>query len=297
MGSGMLKGKKALITGGDRGLGYEIAAEFLRQGADICICSRNADAIKEAAVSLRHERQDKEQRILYKKADVSVTKDLDELYKYIFEEFSGDFDTVVNNAGIQGPIGSFEDNEWQEILNVINVNLLGTMYSMKCAIGMFKSMHADGTPVRDRSIINISGGGATGARPYFTGYAVAKTGVVRATETLAKENEAYGIRINAIAPGAMNTRMLEDILNAGENAGDEYRRSLRQKENGGASMENAAGLVAYLASEKAAGVTGRLISAVWDDWKELDKHACDLNGSDLYTLRRIIPRDRGLDWE
>ena len=293
----MLKGKKALITGGDRGLGYEIAAEFLRQGADICICSRNADAIKEAAVSLRHERQDKEQRILYKKADVSVTKDLDELYKYIFEEFSGDFDTVVNNAGIQGPIGSFEDNEWQEILNVINVNLLGTMYSMKCAIGMFKSMHADGTPVRDRSIINISGGGATGARPYFTGYAVAKTGVVRATETLAKENEAYGIRINAIAPGAMNTRMLEDILNAGENAGDEYRRSLRQKENGGASMENAAGLVAYLASEKAAGVTGRLISAVWDDWKELDKHACDLNGSDLYTLRRIIPRDRGLDWE
>ncbi|MBO6146003.1 MAG: SDR family oxidoreductase [Lachnospiraceae bacterium] len=297
MGSGMLKGKKALITGGDRGLGYEIAAEFLRQGADICICSRNADAIKEAAVSLGHERQDKEQRILYKKADVSVTKDLDELYKYIFEEFSGDFDTVVNNAGIQGPIGSFEDNEWQEILNVINVNLLGTMYSMKCAIGMFKSMHADGTPVRDRSIINISGGGATGARPYFTGYAVAKTGVVRATETLAKENEDYGIRINAIAPGAMNTRMLEDILNAGENAGDEYRRSLRQKENGGASMENAAGLVAYLASEKAAGVTGRLISAVWDDWKELDKHAGDLNGSDLYTLRRIIPRDRGLDWE
>lgn len=297
MGSGMLKGKKALITGGDRGLGYEIAAEFLRQGADICICSRNADAIKEAAVSLGHERQDKEQRILYKKADVSVTKDLDELYKYIFEEFSGDFDIVVNNAGIQGPIGSFEDNEWQEILNVINVNLLGTMYSMKCAIGMFKSMHADGTPVRDRSIINISGGGATGARPYFTGYAVAKTGVVRATETLAKENEAYGIRINAIAPGAMNTRMLEDILNAGENAGDEYRKSLRQKENGGASMENAAGLVAYLASEKAAGVTGRLISAVWDDWKELDKHACDLNGSDLYTLRRIIPRDRGLDWE
>ncbi len=293
----MLKGKKALITGGDRGLGYEIAAEFLRQGADICICSRNADAIKEAAVSLGHERQDKEQRILYKKADVSVTKDLDELYKYIFEEFSGDFDIVVNNAGIQGPIGSFEDNEWQEILNVINVNLLGTMYSMKCAIGMFKSMHADGTPVRDRSIINISGGGATGARPYFTGYAVAKTGVVRATETLAKENEAYGIRINAIAPGAMNTRMLEDILNAGENAGDEYRKSLRQKENGGASMENAAGLVAYLASEKAAGVTGRLISAVWDDWKELDKHACDLNGSDLYTLRRIIPRDRGLDWE
>ena len=293
----MLKGKKALITGGDRGLGYEIAAEFLRQGADICICSRNADAIKEAAVSLGHERQDKEQRILYKKADVSVTKDLDELYKYIFEEFSGDFDIVVNNAGIQGPIGSFEDNEWQEILNVINVNLLGTMYSMKCAIGMFKSMHADGTPVRDRSIINISGGGATGARPYFTGYAVAKTGVVRATETLAKENEAYGIRINAIAPGAMNTRMLEDILNAGENAGDEYRKSLRQKENGGASMENAAGLVAYLASEKAAGVTGRLISAVWDDRKELDKHACDLNGSDLYTLRRIIPRDRGLDWE
>ena len=293
----MLRGKKALITGGDRGLGYEIAAEFLRQGADICICSRNTDALKEAMESLGHERLGEEQRILYKRADVSVTKDIDELYEFMAGKFSGDFDIVVNNAGIQGPIGSFEDNDWQEVLKVINVNLLGTMYSMKCAISMFKTMNAGGNTIRDKSIINISGGGATGARPFFTGYAVAKTGVVRATETLARENEPYGIRINAIAPGAMNTRMLEDILAAGENAGDEYQKSLRQKEDGGASMENAAGLVAYLASEKAAGVTGRLISAVWDGWKELDKHVADLEGSDLYTLRRIIPKDRGFDWE
>ncbi|MCR5747815.1 MAG: SDR family oxidoreductase [Lachnospiraceae bacterium] len=296
MKKGILEGKKALITGGDKGLGYEIASEFVKQGADICICSRNEETLKDAAGRLSKNTVYEGQKVIYKKADISDVAAVDDLYDHILKEFTGQLDIVVNNAGIQGPIGCFEDTEWNEVLNVINVNLMGTLYSMKKAIGIFKDLYRK-NGMADKSIINLSGGGATGARPYFTGYAVAKTGVVRATETLAKETAEYGIRINAIAPGAMNTKMLEDILAAGDSAGTEYQKSLRQKEEGGASMENAAKLISFLASERSAGVSGRLISAVWDGWNDFDKHLSDIEGSDIYTLRRIIPKDRGFDWE
>ena len=292
----MLNGRKTIITGGDRGFGFAIASEFVKQGADICICSRNEEALAEAAARLS-DLAGSGQRVIYKKADIADTADTDSLFAFALSEFGGGLDAVVNNAGIQGPIGRFEENDWDEVLQVIRVNLLGTMYSIRKAISVFKeAVKKDGSG-KDKSIVNISGGGATGARPYFMGYAVAKTGVVRATETAAAEAAEFGIRVNAIAPGAMNTRMLEEILGAGEKAGGEYGKSLKQKENGGASMEKAARLAAFLASEEASGITGRLISAVWDRWDQLESHAEELKESDIYTLRRIIPSDRGFNWD
>ena len=291
---GQLEGKKAIITGGARGFGYEIASEFIRQGADVSICSRNEKELEEALSRLLPLRTSDSRKVLTMRSDVSKASDIDKLFEFSAAELGG-IDILVHNAGIQGPIGEFETNNWDEMLEVINVNLLGTLYCMRKAVEVFKQEHKG--QASDKSIVNISGGGATGARPYFMGYAVAKTGVVRATETLAKETAPYGIRVNAIAPGAMNTKMLDDILAAGEASGEEYQKSLRQKEGGGASMKNAAELAVYLASDKAAGITGRLISAVWDGWKDFDEHVSDIEGSDVYTLRRIIPKDRGFDWE
>ncbi len=292
-----LNGKKAIITGGARGFGYGIAKEFVLQGADVCICSINDNELSSAQSSLEQAVAREDQVIISLNADVSDTADMDRLYSFTLDRFDGALDIVVNNAGIQGPIGKFEENNWDEVLKVIEVNLLGVMYSMRKAVSIFKeAIRVSGTK-EDKSIVNVSGGGSTGARPNFLGYAVAKTGVVRATETLAREVEEYGIRVNAIAPGAMNTNMLEDILNAGKNAGDEYYKSREQKENGGASIENAAKCVAYLASERAAHITGRLVSAVWDGWENFEDHYPDIAKSDLYTLRRIIPKDRGYSWE
>lgn len=288
--NGILYGKKAIITGGSRGLGYEIAREFLKEGADIFVCSINEEEISAAADALVAEVPTHKGRVAFKRTDVSDTNEIDELYEHALSFFGGKLDIVVNNAGIQGPIGRFEETDWEAIQQVISVNLFGVMYSMKKAVPILRS-NAGG------SIVNISGGGATGARPNFLGYAIAKTGVVRATETLAKETEEYGIRINAVAPGAMNTKMLEEILSAGNRAGNEYEKSLKQKENGGASMEYAAKCVAYLASDKSQGISGRLISAIWDDWEHMEAHVGDISDSDIYTLRRIIPKDRGFEWE
>jgi 3-oxoacyl-[acyl-carrier protein] reductase len=122
---------------------------------------------------------------------------------------------------------------------------------------------------------------------------------VRFTETLAVETADARIDVNAVAPGALNTRMLDQVLASGpEQVGPNYyHRSLKQKEEGGASIENAAALCTFLLSSESDGISGLLISAVWDPWKELAKHKEQLGKSDIYRLRRILPSDRNLSLE
>jgi NAD(P)-dependent dehydrogenase (short-subunit alcohol dehydrogenase family) len=121
---------------------------------------------------------------------------------------------------------------------------------------------------------------------------------VRYAETLAEEVRGTGIDVNSIAPGALNTRMLDEILQAGPAKVGQafYDRSLRQKESGGAPLERGADLAVFLASPASDGITAKLISAVWDNWENWPEHLQKLSGSDAYTLRRIAGRDRGFNW-
>ena len=92
--------------------------------------------------------------------------------------------------------------------------------------------------------------------------------------------------------------MLDEVLDAGTRAGDAaLQQAQKQKEQGGMPPEKAAALAVFLASSESDGITGRLISAVWDDWRSLPGRLDQLTDSDVYTLRRIVPGDRGLDWE
>ena len=144
----------------------------------------------------------------------------------------------------------------------------------------------------------MSGGGATSPLPFISSYAASKAALVRLTETLANEVGSYGIEINAIAPGALNTRLLDQVLEAGADSvgNDFYEKALKQKKEGGASLSRGAALCAYLASEKSGKINGKLISAIWDPWENLVKHFENSSSEDIYTLRRIIPKDRGENW-
>ena len=121
---------------------------------------------------------------------------------------------------------------------------------------------------------------------------------MRFTESLAEEVKECGVFVNAIAPGPVNTKFLDNALSAGrERVGDQlYERLLKQEEDGGVSPEKAAALALFLASEESAGLTGKILSAVWDNWKEIPKHLDEIMKSDIYTFRRVKPKDRGYNW-
>ena len=277
----MLKGKNAIITGGSRGLGAVIAKKFVIEGANVCICSRNEKELSSMAKKLNADKIFSEQIIIFHETDLANINEIDKLFEYACNNMDS-LDILVANAGMQKPIGSLDEISWEDWENNIRVNLFGAVYCAKLFVAHWKKFHRGG------KIICLSGGGATKARPNFSAYAASKTALVRAMETLAEENKGLNIDINCIAPGAMNTQMLEEALNAGEkNVGSkEFQQLLKQKENGGASLENAAELVAYLASDLSDGISGKLISAVWDDWKNLHLRKNNLS-PDIYTLRRI----------
>ena len=284
-----LNNKKAIITGGSMGLGKTILKKFVLEGADVVICARNEEALSQTAQEMELLYVREGQRVIPVKADISKEADANHVVEECIAAF-GRVDILINNAGIHGAKGEIDLVDLDEWKQAIEVNLYGTVHMIRAVAPYMKKQNYG-------KIVSISGGGATGARPYFTAYAAAKTAIVRLTETIAKEWENYHIDINAIALGAMNTRLLEDILSAGEEIGSEYQSALKRKENGGEPTDTGANLCVFLAGEKSDGLSGRLISAVWDNWETLDTHIEQVKGSDIYTLRRIISKDRGYDWE
>jgi NAD(P)-dependent dehydrogenase (short-subunit alcohol dehydrogenase family) len=279
-----------VVTGGSQGLGKAIAEAFVREGAHVVICARDLKMVNAARNELEQAARSG-QKILGLGCDVTSASEVTEVFTAIDREL-GPVDVLVNNAGIYGPKGPSEQVDLKEWTRAIEINLFGTFVPTREAITRMK-------PRRSGKIINLSGGGATNPMPRISAYAAAKAAVVRLTETLAEELREFGIQVNAVAPGALNTRLLDEILEAGPaNVGAEfYQKALKQRDSGGAPLEKGANLCVYLASAESAGITGKLLSALWDPWERLHDFGNDLEKSDVYTLRRIVPADRGFDWD
>ncbi|MGA3056513.1 MAG: SDR family oxidoreductase [Candidatus Limnocylindrales bacterium] len=284
-----LQGRSALITGASMGLGLAIARAYLEAGANVIVCARDKgpldDALRELA-SLAKEGQ----IVAAETGDVSNPSDADRLVAASLERVP-ELHILVNNAGVYGPKGTIDEVEWEPWAEAIRVNLLGSVLMARAVLPHFKA-HRYG------KIVQLSGGGATAPLPRISAYAASKAGVVRFAETLAEEVREFGIDVNSMAPGALNTRLLDEVLEAGpEKVGREfYERAARQAAEGGTSFDRGAGLAVFLGSSLSDGITGKLISAVWDPWETLAAHTADLQSSDVYTLRRIVPKDRGLVW-
>ena len=286
--SRILENRAAIITGANQGLGLAIARAYVEAGASVMICARNADLLEGAHAELSALAAPG-QTILMQAADVSRRDDVEGLVNRAVETF-GQVHILVNNAGIYGPKGGIETIDWDEWVKAIEINLFGSVLLCRALLPHLKA-HRYG------KIVQLSGGGATNPLPFLSAYAASKAAIIRFAETLAEEVREYHIDVNAIAPGALNTRLLDEILEAGpEKVGQSfYDRMVTQKAKGGTPLEKGASLAVYLASEASDGITGKLISAVWDPWETLAEHKDDLRG-DVYTLRRIVPQDRGMSW-
>jgi NAD(P)-dependent dehydrogenase (short-subunit alcohol dehydrogenase family) len=277
-----LTGRYAIITGGSRGLGYAIAEAYLKAGANIIITGTNWELLTHSYQILKKNFTHQNQRLGFFQSNVQFDEDTQALLKGALNLIPR-IDIVVNNAGVYGPIGKFENNDWEDWIKSIEINLLGTAYICHQILPhMVKNGYG--------KIINLSGGGATKGTPNFTSYAASKAAIVRLTECLALENLENHIDINAISPGALNTRLLDQVIEAGvENVGlKRYTEALEQRETGGSSITPATDLAVFLGSPKSDGITGKLISAQYDPWATPDFNAKNLKLED-YTLRRYTP--------
>ncbi len=288
-----LEGKRAIITGASQGLGRAIAEAFLREGASILVCARGAEDLERTRARLE---QIAPGRVHAKVCDIANAEEVDALAGHA-ESVLGGADILVANAGIYGPKGGIEDVDWREWVQAIQINLIGTAYCCRAFLPLLKKASRDG--ISSSKVLILSGGGATKPLPFISAYAASKAGVVRFGETLAEEVRPNGVDVNMVAPGALNTRLLNEVLDAGpEKVGEQfYTAALKQKEAGGTTLELGADLCVFLASSAADGVTGRLFSAQWDPWQRLGELSEQLEGTDIYTLRRIVPTDRGKNWD
>lgn len=282
-----LKNINALITGGSQGLGKAIAVHFLREGANVLICARGEKELLAARGELAGKFPS--QKVLAKACDVSSEAQIKELESFALREL-GAVHALVLNAGIYGPMGPTESVNLEEWKRAMEINLLGVLLPCRAFIPHFKKAGGG-------KIIVLSGGGATNPLPNISSYAASKAAVVRLAETLAEELRPFHVDVNAIAPGALKTRFVDQVLEAGpEKVGAEFfAKNKKWAEEGAVPLELGANLAVYLAGAESNGITGKLISAQWDPWEKLHEFKDDLSG-DIYTLRRIVPKDRGKKW-
>jgi NAD(P)-dependent dehydrogenase (short-subunit alcohol dehydrogenase family) len=284
-----LKGLNALITGGSQGLGEVICKHFLREGANIVLCARGEKTLATAHAELQSLAAPA-QKVFAKTCDVSSEDQVSDLSAFALAAL-GSLQILVANAGVYGPMGPTEEVPLSEWMRAIEINLGGVLLPCRALIPHFKAAGRG-------KIVVISGGGATNPLPNLSAYAASKAAVVRLMETLAEELRTHKVDVNAIAPGALVTRLVDEIIAAGPAKVGQafYEKNKQWKEKGATSPTLGADLAVYLASSESDGITGKLISAQWDPWRNLQEHREELEKSDIYCLRRIVPEDRQKKW-
>ncbi len=284
-----LNDRYAIVTGASDGLGEQIARRFVAEGAGVLLCARRHGPLQKLHDELVA-RSRPGQHVVIMPMDVTKETDVRSMVQCAADQFPR-IDILVNCAGVAGPRGTADTNDWNEWKQAIDINLNGTVLPCMLAAREMKK-HRYG------KILTMSGGGATKPLPQLSSYAAAKAGVVRFTETLAVELKDFHIDVNAVAPGILFTKLVGDFLDVGqETLGKAYFDEVaKQKKDAQPSFDIATSLCVYLASKESDGITGRLISAVWDPWEDLQKFRADLDATDIYTLRRIVPKDRAKTW-
>ena len=283
-----LKNLNALVTGGSQGLGKTIAEHFLREGANVVLCARSEKDLTSARDALAAKFPAR--KISARICDVSNESQVSELVAFALREL-GSLEALVLNAGVYGPMGPTESVSLDDWRRALDINLFGVLLPCRAVIPHFKKAGRG-------KIIVLSGGGATNPLPNLSAYAASTAAVVRLMETLAEELREFHVDVNAIAPGALATRLVDEVLLAGpEKVGAAFfEKNKGWKEKGAVPLELGADLAVCLASAESDGITGKLISAQWDPWNDLQKHRDELARSDIYCLRRIVPEDRGKKW-
>ncbi len=269
----MLKGKTAIITGASRGIGKAIAERFFKEGATVFALARDSAALTQLTINVM---QDKEHsnKIFALPCDVSHESEVKAVFDSIVSCGNRKIDILVNAAAIAESYSLIFQSVFSEWKKVFETNVFGTFLMMKHAILQMREN-------RTGKIINFSGGGD--GLEGFSAYSASKIAIVRLTETAAKEVKTFGIDINVIAPGPIKTKLFSEMFLQSET----FSQSGKTPPVAG-DIEKPIELALFLASEKSNGLSGKFLSANWDNWSKIPENL-DLIMKDpnVFTLRRI----------
>ncbi len=236
-----LTGKRALVTGGNRGIGRGIAEALAEAGADVAVFARSEESVQRAAAEIAA----RGVRSLALTGDVSDAGDVDRAWDEVTGEWDG-LDVLVNNAGItrDNLLLRMKPADWEDVLAV---NLTGAFHWSRLAV---KSM------IRQRAgrILNVSSVVGLTGNPGQSNYAASKAGLIGFTKSLAAEVASRGVTVNAIAPGYVETEMTDAL---GEAAREEYESRIPAGRLG--NPEDIANLAVFLASPLGDYITGQVI--------------------------------------
>ncbi len=239
-----LSGKTAIVTGGSRGIGKEMAEGLAEAGASLMLCARREEWLSETLEEFRS----KGFRVEGKVADVSKTEDVQAVVDETIKTF-GKIDVLVNNAGISW--GAMPEEmplaQWQKVLDV---NLTGCFLFAQIA-GREMLKNNSGSII---NIASIAGLKSSANGPFYAGYAASKAGLIGLTRELAASWGRKGIRVNAIAPGFFHSRLADAVIDIYERSIQETNVIPRIGEEG-----ELKGAAVFLASDASSYITGQTI--------------------------------------
>ncbi len=284
--SDLLKDKVAIVTGGSRGIGKAIAERFAQEGCNLMLASRTKSELEKTAESIKKQFS---VNISSYQTDIGNENEVASMVQKTIAEF-GKIDILINNAAIVGPTGEISQINGREFFNTLKNNIGGTVFCTKAVIPHMKSQ-------KRGCIINLSGGGGLYPLPYYDAYSASKAAIVRLTENFALELEKFNIFVTAISPGAVNTKMFDEQLKIGKNTiGEKNWQALQDRlASGGDSIYKASELALFIACQNRKELNGRVISAIWDNWENISKQKEKIIDTDVFQMRRIVPKDREID--
>ena len=240
-----LEGKKTVITGGSRGIGRATALLFAKAGSDVALNyltrEKEADDVKAKIQKIGRE-------CLVFQADISVKDEIEKMVRGVIAKW-GQIDVLVNNAGIwtYGEMGAITEEIWAETMKI---NLDGVFYACNAVTPFMKEK-------KRGWIINVSSTAAVRGEAFHSHYAASKGAVVSMTKSLAVELAAYGIRVNCVAPGWVDTDMCSDVF-----SDSDFRKKVQESIplKRIPSPEDIAGPIVFLASDMARHITGEVLN-------------------------------------
>lgn len=263
-----LSGQVAVVTGGSRGIGREIALHLAKAGVKVAVTARD----KGKLASVAKEIEARESAGLAVEMEVTDRESVEAAIRKV-EQSLGPVDLLVNNAGISGPKGHLWEVDPEDWWKVLEVNVRGVML---CTRAVLPGMLERG---RGR-IINMGSNAGIFPFPEVSAYCTSKAALLRFTDTVAADLEDRGIPIFAVSPGLVLTDMTEDLKKKEVFAAADWT-----------PIERIAELSVYLASGKADVLTGRYIHARSDDIEKLVRDAEKIREDDTYALRLRVPND------